>query len=134
MIYKQYKDFIYYAIVLLHKTAEMLHFQTHKPLDSYTKQGSTCSKKQSRHNTQENQLPYNIIKKGSLVIEQSIIDIVEELIARRLVLNQVCSIDSFPMRHSAAFITGTNKWREKGGYRGEFNERGPFRLLLWEPC
>jgi len=120
----------------------MLHFQTQKPLDSYTQQDSKkeqvtdliCTKKRFRNNNENLQIPYNIIKNGDMVIEQGIINIVQELVARRLVLNTVCTSDSFPMRHSAAFLTGTNKWREKGGYRGEFNEGGPFRLLLREPC
>lgn len=110
----------------------MLYFENKQPTDNYTQQGR---KKRSRSKTIEKNIhtDYMITKYGLPVTEPSIMNIVDGLIQNRLMLNQVCSIDSFPMRHSATFVTGTNKWREKAGYRGKFNARGPYGLLLWKP-
>lgn len=69
---------------------------------------------------------------GDEIVKPHIRYVIEDMVARRLLLNSACTIDAYPMRHSAAFVPGT-KWREKSGIRGEFNSRGPFRVLLRAP-
>jgi cytidine deaminase len=71
----------------------MLYFNKNNPTDSYTQQDFTE--------------PYNytITKNGLPIQESTIVNIIDELVQRRLILNTVCSIDQFPMRHTAAFIT-----------------------------
>jgi hypothetical protein len=79
----------------------------------------------------ENMKPeyFIITKNGDYIIKPRIMNIVSDMVTRRLKLNNVCVGDAYPMRHSAAFIAGT-KWREKGSIWGKFDPGGTIRLLL----
>ena len=99
----------------------MLHFHKKKPTDSFVQQDFTSDS------------AFKITDNGQEINDTHLIDIIYEMIERQLTINRVCSIDTFPLRHSAAFLTGTNKWREKGGIRREFNARGATRVLLRPP-
>ena len=99
----------------------MLHFYKKKPTDSYVSKNFTSG------------AAFKITDNGQEINDSPLIDIIYDMIDRQLTLNRVCSIDTFPLRHSAAFLTGTNKWREKGGIRREFNARGATRVLLRPP-
>lgn len=74
----------------------------------------------------------NIIKDGNIVNDSGILNIIEEMVTRKLQMDQMSS-DIFSCRHLAVLWGGQTKWREKGGYRGEFKQGGSEWMLLWPP-
>ena len=101
-------------------TEKMLYFKEKTPTDNFT------SPKGGK--------PYTIKKNGSSVNEQYTVGIIESMIERRLIMDKACTIDPFPARHSATFITGTSNWREKDLLWGKFDPGGTVGMLLWVAC
>ena len=121
---------------------KMLHFMTNTttdnniliPTEGYQLKRHKRQKKDTNNKMKMIIKPNYIITDmgGDEIVKPHIRYVIEDMVARRLLLNSACTIDAYPMRHSAAFVPGT-KWREKGGIWGEFNSRGPFRVLLRPP-
>lgn len=97
----------------------MLHFTERNPTDDFTS---------------PNGGHYTIKKDGTEINDSHIRTVIDEMIAKRLVLDKACTIDPFPARHSASFITGTSNWREKGVIWGELDPGGTGGMLLWASC
>ncbi len=97
----------------------MLHFKERRPTD---------------HPTSPKGGSYKITKNGKEINDQYVSSIIESMIEKRMILDKACSIDPFPARHSASFITGTSNWREKDLIWGEFDPGGTIGMLLWTAC
>ena len=107
------------------------------PTDGYELPRQQPKQKRKRNNNVTNDENINSVYQittleGKEIIKPHIRSVIADMVARRLMMNETCAADTFPMRHSAAFVPGT-KWREKSGIWREFNERGPFWVLLWPP-
>ncbi|AYV77018.1 MAG: hypothetical protein Barrevirus8_4 [Barrevirus sp.] len=78
--------------------------------------------------------PYVVKKNDTIINDPYLNEIIESMIDKRLTLDKACTIDPFPARHFATFITGTSNWREKAGLGREFDKRGQTGLLFWPTC